>query len=273
MANRLSFRTASALAALLAAASISACVAKEEEPPPPPPTPNVVTVRASDFSYILPAEIPSGFTTFRLVNDGPNLHHMVIARLDSGKTIDDARAALGKHGPPPGWFVPVGGPNAPEAQAQSNATLDMKPGNYVVFCMVDIPGGVPHAAKGMINALTVVPATGPTAGAPTPDITITLSDFVFGLSPQISKGSHTIAVVTAPGQPHELELIKFAPGKTMDDFMKDVQTLMSGKPIAGPMSAVEIGGVAPAVARYPRRQDASRTRHGAAVLDPVVVAR
>src|SRR5687767_14412067 len=94
---------------LLIAASIAACASKEEPPPPPPPAPNVITVRASDFAYTLPAEIPSGVTTFKLVNDGPNLHHMIVARLDSGKTFDDAKAALAKHGPPPMWLVPVGG--------------------------------------------------------------------------------------------------------------------------------------------------------------------
>jgi hypothetical protein len=239
---------AARFAQLLAVAVVAACAAKEEPPPPPPPAPNVITVRASDFAYSLPAEVPSGYTTFKLVNDGPNLHHMIVARIDSGKTFDDAKAALAKHGPPPMWLVPVGGPNAPEPNAESNATLDLKPGDYVAFCMVDIPGGVPHVAKGMLSSLKVVAATAATAAAPTADVTITLADYSFTLSKPLTAGSHTIAVTTGPGQPHEIEIIKFAPGKTMEDFMKDVQVLMSGKPAAGPLSASAIGGVAPGVA-------------------------
>ncbi len=249
MAMNSTRRTVSRLAGLLAVGAIAACAAKEEQAPPPPPTPPVITVRASDFSYVIPAEIPSGFTTFRLVNDGPNLHHMIIARIDSGKTFDEAKAALAKHAPPPPWLIPVGGPNAPDPKSQSNATLNMQPGNYVVFCMVDIPGGVPHVAKGMISSLKVVPSTTAEAPAPKADLEIALSDFIFGVAGPITAGTHTIAVTTNPGQPHELELVKFAPGKTMDDFMKDMQTMMAGKPLAGPLSASAIGGVAPAVAK------------------------
>jgi hypothetical protein len=248
MAKHTQIVSASRLRGILAVAVLAACAQKEEVPPPPPPTPNIVTVRASDFAYAIPAEIPAGFTTFRLVNDGPNLHHMVVARIDSGKTYDEAKTALGKHGPPPGWLVPVGGPNAPDPQAQSNATLDMKVGEYVVFCMVDIPGGVPHIAKGMINPLKVVAATGATAAAPNADVTMTLADYSFTLSKPLTAGSHTIAVTTSPGQPHEVEIIKFAPGKTMADFSKDMQLMMSGKPLPGPLSASAIGGVAPGVA-------------------------
>src|ERR1041385_3566364 len=57
------------------------------------PTPNVVTFHAKDFGYDGPAEIPAGLTTFKLVNDGPSLHHMNLVRLDSGKTIADFQAA------------------------------------------------------------------------------------------------------------------------------------------------------------------------------------
>lgn len=229
----------------LAATAIAGCAPKDEAPPTPPPAPNVVTVRASDFAYTLPAEIPAGFTTFNLVNDGPNLHHMVVARLDSGKTFEDAKAAFTKPGMP-AWVVPVGGPNAPDPSAQSNATLDLQPGDYVVLCLVDIPGGVPHLAKGMISPLKVVAATGPAAPAPTADVAITLADYSFTLSKPLTAGKHTISVTAAPGQPHELELIKFAPGKTMADFGKDMELMMTGKPMPAPLSVSAIGGTGPA---------------------------
>lgn len=239
----------STLAVLVPLAALAACAPKEEaKPPAPPPTPNVVTVNASDFKYDVPAEIPAGYTTFRLVNSGPNLHHMMIARLDSGKTADDAKAALSKKGPPPMWLVPIGGPNAPDPSAQSNSTLDMKEGNYVVFCMVDIPGGVPHFAKGMFSPLKVTAATGAAAPAPTADVSIKLADYSFTLSKPLTAGKHMIAVETAPGQPHEIEILRIAPGKTMADFEKEMKIMMAGKPLAGPPSASAIGGTAPSIA-------------------------
>jgi hypothetical protein len=54
-------------------------------------------------------------------------------------------------------------------------------------------------------------------------------------------------VVTAPGQPHEIEIFRLAPGKTADDLMQEFGDLMSGAKTT-PESATAIGGVAPAVA-------------------------
>ena len=222
--------------------------------------PNVVTVHARDFAFDLPAQIPAGFTTFKFANDGPNLHHLLIARIDSGKTYADAQAALAKPGMPPMWLVPVGGPNATDPQTTSNATVDLAPGEYALFCMVDVPGGVPHVAKGMIKQLTVTAATGATGGvasAPKADIRIRLADYAFqlakpldefapGQTQMLTAGPHTFEVVTAVGQPHELVLVRLAPGKTIDDFMKWMGVLMSGKD-SGPPTGYALGGVAPAL--------------------------
>jgi uncharacterized cupredoxin-like copper-binding protein len=232
----------------IGALALGACAPKDAPPPPPPPAPNVVTVRASDFAYDIPATVPAGMTTFKLVNAGPNLHHMIVARIDSGKTFADAAAAFAKPGPPPAWLTPVGGPNVPEPNAETNGTLDLQAGEYVVFCMVDIPGGVPHVAKGMLKQLTVTPATGAPAAAPVADVTLTLKDYQFQFSKPLTAGAHTIEIIVAPGQPHEFELVKLAPGKTMNDFMKEMEAIMKGGPPPATMSGTAIGGMAPGVA-------------------------
>jgi hypothetical protein len=239
-----------AAAGVAALAAVAACAPKDKAPetPPAPTTPNVVTVHASDFALDVPATLPAGMTTFKLVNNGPNLHHMVIARLDSGKTYDEAKAALSKPGMPPMWLVPVGGPNAPDPNTESNVTLDLKAGNYVAFCVVDIPGGVPHLMKGMINPVTVTASSSPSAPAPTADVKVSLQDYSFQVSPALTAGKHVIQVDVAPGQPHEIELVKIAPGKKLADFMGEVEGLMKGKAPAGPLSGTAIGGVAPSVA-------------------------
>lgn len=200
--------------------------------------PNVVTFHAKDFAFEGPAEIPAGMTTIKMVNDGPNLHHIDLVRLDSGKTMADFEHALTLPDVPPSWAVFVGGPNAPNPGDTANATLDLKPGNYAMICFVDIPGGVPHFAKGMISPLTVTAATGPAVAAPKPDITILLSDYTFLFDTPLTAGTHVFEVKDAASQPHELELIKLAPGKTMDDMMKWIT-----KP-AGPPPASAVGGVA-----------------------------
>lgn len=202
--------------------------------------PNVVTVHARDFAYdSLPAQIPAGMTTFKLINDGQTLHHMEIVRLDSGKTLANLEAELAKPAAPPSWAVFEGGPNAPDPGKQSNATLDLQPGNYAILCLVDVPGGVPHFAKGMVRPFTVTAATGPQSPAPTSDVTITLSDYVFDLSTPLTAGTHTFAVKNAATQMHEVELVRLAPGKTVEQLLSWIN-----KP-SGPPPAAAIGGIAP----------------------------
>ena len=239
--------------ALCAAAALLAACAPEEQPAagdtaaPAPTTagaassttPNVVTVRAVDFAYEAPAQIPAGLTTFRLANDGETFHHLQILRLDSARTLADLRKALAKPGPLPRWAVEVGGPNAPDPKAEANATLDMQPGRYALVCLVDLPDGVPHMAKGMMRELTVTPAVGGMAAAPSPDVVMTLRDYDFELSKPLAAGRQTIAVRTAASsQPHEVELIRIAPGKTAE------QVLAWMRKSEGPPPGQGLGGVA-----------------------------
>lgn len=229
----------------VASLALSACATKESSTDttkvtatPKAENPNVITVTAKDFSYVGPDTIPAGMTTVRLINDGMTLHHVAFARLDSGKTLADLAAAFKHPGPPPRWMVMVGGPNAPDPKGESNATFDLAPGNYAMLCFVDI-GGTPHVAKGMVKGLTVVPSTGAVAAAPIADDSVTLNDYSFALAKPLSAGHHTFRVVNAAVQPHELELIKLAPGKSMNDLLAWVK-----KP-NGPPPASGMGGVTP----------------------------
>ena len=207
---------------------------------PTPAAPNIVTVHAKDFAYgSVPAQIPAGMTTFKLINDGQALHHMEIVRLDSGKTMANLQAELAKPAAPPAWAAFQGGPNAADPGKESNATLDLQPGNYAMICLVDVPGGVPHFAKGMVQPFTVTAATGPQSPAPTSDMTVTLNDYTFDLSTPLTAGTHTFAVKNAAAQMHEVELLRLAPGKTVGQVLG-----WMNKP-AGPPPAAAIGGIAP----------------------------
>jgi hypothetical protein len=180
-------------------------------------------------------------TTFNLVNAGQTFHHMIVARLDSGKTITDLNAALASHGPPPAWLVMIGGPNAPDPQGgEANATMDLRPGNYVMICMVDTPDRVPHVAKGMMHAFTVIDP-GSSAPAPKADVTIVLADYRFDISAPVTAGKRTFEVRTDAPQAHEIELIKLAPGKTQNDLLQWMEKM------EGPPPGSAIGGIAPLV--------------------------
>jgi len=223
-------------AALIAAA----CSRAEARPVAAATEPHVVTVVAREFAFTAPDAIPAGLVTFQLQNRGTLLHHMAIMKLDEGKTMADFMAAMQAGGPPPAWVHDMGGPNAPDPGSDANATMMLEPGNYVLLCFVDIPDHTPHVMKGMIKPLRVTPAVVPASAVNiSGDVTMTLSDYTFTLSRPITAGMHTIRVENpTAAQSHEVELIKLAPGKTVDDLMGWMQSMQ------GPPPANAIGGIA-----------------------------
>jgi hypothetical protein len=223
----------------------SAAATVAAAPPGAPAGPTMVTVHARDFAYDAPDHIPAGMTTFRFVNDGPGIHHLEVIRLDSAKTMADLQKTLQKPGPFPAWAVTVGGPNATDPQMEDNGTMDLASGNYVLICLVDIPGGVPHFAKGMMRPLTVTAATGPSAPAPIADLVLTLSSYKFEFSRPLTVGPHTIRVETSAGQPHEVEILRLEPGKSANDAFSWMRTMK------GPAPAHAIGGAGPSSPGHP----------------------
>jgi hypothetical protein len=208
----------------------------------------VVTVHAKEFAFEAPKTIAAGLTTFRLVNDGKQLHHLSIVKLDKGKTMKDVEAAM-KADTPPEWIKAVGGPNAALPGGSVEATLDLAPGNYVFLCFVPSPGEqIPHFAKGMMLPITVTAAGGVTqAGAtyaptPTPDVHLELKDYGFKFSKPITAGKHTIHIMNQGPQDHEAILIQLAPGKHISDFNTWASTGMQGPPPARPMAGIAAMG-------------------------------
>jgi uncharacterized cupredoxin-like copper-binding protein len=208
----------------------------------------VVVVHAKDFSFTTPATISAGQTTFRLVNDGKELHHLTVVKLAKGKTLADFQAAFKamKPGtPPPTWITEVGGPNAAVPGGTIEATLTLEAGNYVLMCFIPSPGEtMPHAMKGMMRALTVAPAGGVTqAGAafaetPKPDVHLVLKDYGFAFSKPLTAGKHVIHVMNEGPQTHEAVFIKLMPGKHVSDFGKWAETGMKGPPPAMPVDGM-----------------------------------
>jgi hypothetical protein len=196
-----------------------ALACKADKAPAPAPI-HEMAVTGSDFSFQAPDTVPAGVTHVSFTNRGPGLHHVQFVRLDSSKTLADLEAALKNPGPPPGWAVFSPGPNAPDPGTSSNATVELTAGNWAIICLVDVPGAVPHFAKGMVRALTVVPTPGEVAAMPPADVTLEIADYTFTLSKPLVAGKQVVRVVARGPQPHEVEIIRFEPGKTMNDLLK-----------------------------------------------------
>ena len=201
----------------------------------PAAAPNLVTVTARDFAFDAPETLPAGLTTIRLVNQGPDMHHVQLMRLDEGRTVQDYIdhvAAGGSEVAP--WATLVGGPNVPTPGGHSEATLNLEPGTYAIVCVIPSADGVMHVMKGMIKPLVVLPAQSPPAEAPAADVRMVLRDYSYEITPEISAGRHTILVENAAAQPHEVVVMKLAPGKTAQDLLGWMAT-HQGTPPATPL--------------------------------------
>jgi hypothetical protein len=198
---------------------------------------NVVDVVTREYAFRMPDTIPSGPTTFRLHNEGNEPHHLMLYRLDDGKTIRDVFAALEAGGAHPSWMHAMGGPNAVPGGGESIATLSLEPGRYVAFCHVKSPDGKIHFAKGMLKSVTVAPSAKRPAAFLAPDITITLRDYGFEFSKPPTRGKHLIAVTNAGSQRHELILSLLRHGKTSHDFVTWMNT-QNGPPPVTPYGGI-----------------------------------
>jgi hypothetical protein len=212
------------------------------------PATHVAVVHTKDFAFDAPDSVNAGWTTFHLLNDGPAIHHIQFVHVDSGKTTGDVvtamDAVIGGKAPPPAWLTLVAGPNAPNPGTESDAIVNLAPGNYVLICLVDIPSHVAHFDKGMIRPLKVTAASATPAAEPTADVTVALSDYKFeATGPITAAGTHTFKVTNAGPQPHELEIIRFSPGKTMKDVGEFMAAAMGPNPPTTPPPGDLIGGV------------------------------
>jgi hypothetical protein len=223
-------------AALTAGASASPASTSS---PAPASEPAAVTVTATDFKLDLPSSIPAGTVAIHLANHGKELHQAQIVRLEDGKTVADLEKAMKANGPMPSWLKFVGGPNGIAPGQEVTSTTSLAPGQYAALCLIPSPDGVSHLMKGMIQPFEVTAGDGATA-LPVASDTVTLTDYAFQSSRPLTPGNHTILVQNAGPQPHELVVLRLAPGKTIKDFA----TWATTGGMKGPPPAMPLGGVA-----------------------------
>jgi uncharacterized cupredoxin-like copper-binding protein len=220
---------------LIAATALISCQSER----PPESSRGPVQVTARDFAFDSPKTVPAGATTMRLRNQGTELHHAQVVRLEQGKTANDLAEALKRPGLIPEWVKLVGGPNAVVPGKETDATALLEPGRHALICFIFGPDKIIHANKGMIQEFEVT-ETSDTAQAKLPpaDLTIKLVDYDFQASAQLRPGRQTILVENAGPQPHELALLKLAPGKTVEDFAHWAENGLKGPPPAEPIGGV-----------------------------------
>ncbi len=176
-------------------------------------------VLAEDYSLQAPDEIPSGWTTIEFENIGEESHFLFLTRIPQDITYDeyvagvfppfdqvwqdlknekiDQEQALENLGAElPEWFWAaefMGGIGIIPAGNNSEVTLNLRPGTYVMECYMKNEDGELHSMEGMVRELTVTGSPSEKA-PPTADIEITLSNFEMAIDGNISPGKHTVSV-------------------------------------------------------------------------------
>ena len=204
---------------------------------------HIVDVKAGEYFFHAPDTIPAGLTTFRLTqtgaiatnpervrrdnlmpatatNDPTAAFHMLwVVRIDSGHTVNEWYATQ-LEGKRPGWAVKLGGPASADPPLTTNATMQLRPGNYVLACYIGSARedqARHHLRKGMFRAMTVVASEGRTA-VPASDVTAVISgDGQIALSGALSKGLRTIKVINNGAKEHEFMIARVNPDRRAEE--------------------------------------------------------
>lgn len=175
-----------------------------------------LTIEASEYAYVVPAEVQAGYVNVRLKNNGQEPHHAQLVRMNDGVTADQFigelaagnEAAMGMISFEGGAGVTAPGTTSPVA------TSNLAAGNYAVMSFIPDAEGVPGFAKGMFAPFTVVGEGG--GSAPEADAQVTLADFTITLPENLTTGQVWQITNNGP-QPHEMAIIRLAEGMTFDD--------------------------------------------------------
>jgi uncharacterized cupredoxin-like copper-binding protein len=186
-------------------------------------------------------DVTAGPAQLNLVNEGMEPHHVQLLKLNEGVTMDDVGAALATGNP--GALLEIGafaggtGLVDPGSESTADALVDLEEGTYVMLCFIEGPDGLPHVAKGMVEAFEVRPADGDAGELPEPDVTVNMIDFGFDANELPSSG--VVELVNASEtQAHEMTLLRMAEGKTG----QDVASFFEGE-APGPPPFSGVGGM------------------------------
>lgn len=200
-------------------------------------------------------DVTAGPAQPNLVNEGMEPHHVQLLKLNEGVTMDDVGAALATGNP--GALLEIGsfaggtGVVDPGSESTADALVDLEEGTYVMLCFIEGSDGLPHLAKGMVDAFEVGPADGDVGQLPEPDVTVNLVDFGFDIDELPASGVVEV-VNTANAQLHEMNLLRLAEGKTAQDVTEFFEGGPSGPPPVlecGRHAGTDAGGLPAADAR------------------------
>lgn len=114
----------------------------------------VVRVSAIDYAFKTPATIPAGLVVFELDNDGSDLHQLAVLELPANRTLSEFLDTYHNKGIIPAWMAAVGQTQVIAAGQEALLALRVKPGRYILACLMPARDGRAHTEKGMVWQVT-----------------------------------------------------------------------------------------------------------------------
>ena len=135
-------------------------------------------------------------------------------------------------------FTFMGGPDTISPGYGQETILSLSAPSYVLLCFVEGPDGIAHIDKGMIHFFTVSPAYSQRT-LPQADGEVVMQDFRYHLPEAITRSRPlTLHVSNQGAEPHELNIVKLAQGRGIQDIEAFFQSP------SGPPPFEELGGLA-----------------------------
>ena len=178
---------------------------------------------AVTYGFDLPDDVTAGQVQLNLTNKGEEEHQAQIFKLNDGADPDSLKAKLIANdiGGALAFGAFNGGTGGTSAgsSSEADALVDVQEGTYAIICFLPDAKGTPHLVNGMFDTFEVGPAKGSPQEQPTADATVKGVNFAYtGDNPP----GHGIVQFTneSADKPHEANILKLAPGKTIDDAAK-----------------------------------------------------
>ena len=116
---------------------------------------DLVTVSGIDYAFAVPPVINAGTVTFDLVNNGEDVHAMTLLQLPDNHTMRDFLDTFHHNALIPPWMTTLGSTPTIAPKQEAFITARLKPGRYVLACLIPARDGRAHTEKGMVQSFTV----------------------------------------------------------------------------------------------------------------------
>lgn len=114
-----------------------------------------VKVNGADYNFTVQETVPAGIVAFNLVNAGSDLHAMAVFELPKEHTLREFLDQYHAQGMVPAWMSGLGQTPTIAPNAEAFLTVRMKPGRYILACLIPARDGRMHTEKGMVKLITV----------------------------------------------------------------------------------------------------------------------